>query len=216
MKSQHVLQLSQTLEVPSLHAVHAMLFGISAELLSQSPRVDLLNELNDGLSTLADSQMPAAQVGLLLSRELERALTDEVYYRTVWHEYQDLLNPMSQVNIQPWASKHCDPDRVKHEPCTLESGKPCPFGDWYCAYRMGSPCDHVSAALGIASQLWSDLAHAVSAEDCSIKRNRCALFSRAHLAVWVPPIGDALLRRARTNFYQVTALLIGSLAQLTV
>ncbi len=216
MKTQHGLQLSQTLEVSSVHAMHAMLFGIAAELLSQSPTATLLKELNDGLSVLPDSKVPTAQVGLLLSRELERAQNDEEYYRAVWREYHELLNPMSQVNIQPWASKHCDPDQLNQEACTLESGKPCPFGDWYCAYRMGSPCDHVSAALGIASQLWSDLANAVSAEDLSIKRHRCVSFTRAHLSVWVPPIGDALLRRAHTNFYQVTALLIGSLAQIKV
>lgn len=206
------VRLDQTLQVRSQHATNALLFAVSAELTGRSPTTIGLQEMHNALGSVPRTQFPGVQLGLLLKREVKKAIANESYYRAVWREYQDLLNPMSRLSIHPWASDHCDPARVNRDTCSLETGKPCPFSDSYCANRLGAPCDHVSAALGIASRLWSDLAEAESSDDEQLKKYRCRAFTQTHLAVWVAPIADMLLNRAHTEFYQVQALLIGTLS----
>jgi TorA maturation chaperone TorD len=210
------LDLSQTLQLRSPHETTALLFAVAAEIAEQSPTIRRLNYLHDVLNGISDNQDYISQLGLLLRNELSKVISDAQYNHLVWREYQNLLNPLCRSNIKPWGSKHCDPAQVFQGVCVFEEGKPCPFGDWYCANRLGAPCDHVSAALRIASRLWFDLATADTPADERRKKSRCRSFSRRHLSVWVPRIADALMNRARSDFYQIEALLIGTLSSTQV
>jgi len=210
------LRLVRTATIRSAHAINALLFGVCSELTERSPTPTRLEDLHDALANVSNIQLPTAQLGLLLKREVDKAISDECYYRAVWREYQDLLNPMSRASVHPSASSHCDTKLINRDTCHLENGKPCPFGEWYCANRLGAPCDHVSLALGIASRLWRDLADANTPADEQLTRQRCRTFSQAHLSLWVSRIADSLLSKAQTELYQVEALLIGSLCSTKV
>ncbi len=216
LRARPELQLLQTLQLRSQHATDALLFGIAAEIAEQSPTVRRLQCIYDALSDISEIPSYRAQLGSLLRREAGKAIADDRYHHAIWREYQNLLNPLSRSNIKPWGSKHCDPAKVYHGQCSLDPEKPCPFGDWYCANRVGASCDHISAALQIASRLWSDLADVSNEADERLKKSRCRSFSRAHLSVWVPRIAEALMSRTRTDFYQIEALLIGTLSSTPV
>ena len=194
----------------------AMLLHVAAEIAEYPPTLTNLQDWSKELRRIPPLHPRQQAVLEMLCTAIDGALKRESQHRQVWADYERMLNPGCKLFLKPFASAHCDAKtnaRIHADTCQFEKGKPCPFGDYYCVNRFGGPCDHISAALELASRHWRDVAAAESRKQLHRANARCKRLVRKNLSLWIHRITQALFQRARTPLYQAEALVVDALIQ---
>ncbi len=197
-------------------AARASLYRISSESLQVPPTWPRLRDWSMRIRECRLLPEMLAAHASLVERSLAVALASEARHQTIWGEFERLLASDERKELGLFASDYALPEWSEEFPderCPKDPGKSCPFADWYCVDRQGSPCDHIGEALKLAARLWEDLACAQGGKNYRRASARCRSFAERHLQRWTARASDALFMQARTGFYQAEGLLIGALIE---